>query len=380
MQPFDYQARTRVVFGEGAVEKLGALARELGCGRALLVADRGLVASGHVEAAARLLAGAGVEVFAFHDFASNPDTEMVEAGRRFAAPLGIDSLVALGGGSSLDCAKAINFVLTNGGTMRDYWGHGKAKRPLLPMIGIPTTAGTGSEAQSYALISDAETHVKMACGDPGAAFRVAILDPALTLSQPPGVTAATGLDAISHAVETFVTTKRNPLSDLFSREAWRMLEANFERVLEAPSDLGARGAMLLGAFYAGAAVEHSMLGASHACANPLTARYGTPHGVAVALLLPWVVRWNAPVVGERYRELAGLCRRPAATGEPGESLARRLEQLASAGGLPRGLRAVEVRREDFPSLAEDAARQWTGTFNPRPFGAAGALEVYECAY
>ncbi|HZN10792.1 MAG TPA: iron-containing alcohol dehydrogenase, partial [Blastocatellia bacterium] len=157
MQPFDYQARTRVVFGEGAVEKLGALARELGCGRALLVADRGLVASGHVEAAARLLAGAGVEVFAFHDFASNPDTEMVEAGRRFAAPLGIDSLVALGGGSSLDCAKAINFVLTNGGTMRDYWGHGKAKRPLLPMIGIPTTAGTGSEAQSYALISDAET-------------------------------------------------------------------------------------------------------------------------------------------------------------------------------------------------------------------------------
>ena len=380
MQPFDYQARTRVVFGEGAVEKLGALARELGLGRALLVADRGLVASGYVEAARRLLAGAGVEVFAFHDFASNPDTAMVEAGRAFAAPLGVDSLVALGGGSSLDCAKAINFVLTNGGTMRDYWGHGKATRPLLPMIGIPTTAGTGSEAQSYALISDAETHVKMACGDPGAAFRVAILDPALTLSQPPGVTAATGLDAISHAVETFVTTKRNPLSDLFSREAWRMLEANFERVLEAPSDVGARGAMLLGAFYAGAAVEHSMLGATHACANPLTARYETPHGVAVALLLPWVVRWNAPVVGERYRELAGLCRRPVATGEAGESLARRLEQLAAAGGLPRGLRAVEARREDFPSLAEDAARQWTGTFNPRPFGAAGALEVYECAY
>ena len=141
---------------------------------------------------------------------------MVEAGRQIAATAAVDSIVALGGGSSLDCAKGINFVLTNGGTMRDYWGFGKAPKPMLPSIGIPTTAGTGSEAQSYALISDAETHAKMACGDPKAAFRIAILDPQLTVTQPRPVTAVAGYDALSHAVETFVTTKRTVLSDLFA--------------------------------------------------------------------------------------------------------------------------------------------------------------------
>ena len=153
------------------------------------------------------------------------------------------------------------------------------------MIGVPTTAGTGSEAQTYALISDAETHVKMACGDSKAAFRVALLDPSLTISQPLSVTATTGFDAIAHAVETFVTTRRNALSEFFSREAWRLLEGNYERVLEAPEDLEARSAMQLGAYFAGVAIENSMLGATHACANPLTARYGTAHGAAIAMML-----------------------------------------------------------------------------------------------
>src|SRR5262249_43122239 len=162
--------------------------------RTLLVADEGMVACGYVGEASQLLRGAGVEVFTFHDFAANPDTRMVEAGRDFAASLDVDSLIGLGGGSSMDCAKGINFLLTNGGTMRDHWGFGKATKPMLPMIGIPTTAGTGSEAQCYALISDADTHVKMACGDPKAAFKIALLDPRLTVSQPASVTATAGFD------------------------------------------------------------------------------------------------------------------------------------------------------------------------------------------
>jgi alcohol dehydrogenase class IV len=156
--------------------------------------------------------------------------------------------------------------------MRDYRGYGKARGTLLPSIGIPTTAGTGSEAQSYAIISDAETHAKMACGDPGIAFRVAILDPALTVSQPRAVTAIAGYDALSHAVESYVTLKATPISELFAREAWRLLSSHYERVLQAPDDRPARGAMLLGAHYAGVAIEQSMLGATHACANPLTSR------------------------------------------------------------------------------------------------------------
>jgi len=263
--------------------------------------------------------------------------------------------------------------------MRDYWGFGKASRPMLPMIGVPTTAGTGSEAQSYALISDAETHAKMACGDPKAAFRVAVLDPVLTVSQPQSVAATAGYDALSHAVEAYVTTRRSDISDLFAREAWRQLEPHYERVLAEPADLSARGAMLLGAHQAGIAIEHSMLGAAHACANPLTAHHATAHGVAIAVLLPHVVRWNASLVSDRYGELLRASGRdPGAA--PAEALAARLEQLAHAGGLPATLREIGVPRNALPTLAPEAAAQWTGTFNPRPFDAAAALALYERAY
>jgi alcohol dehydrogenase len=383
MEAFDFQSRTRVLFRPRALDSLGTLARELKFTRTLLVADRGLVHAGYVDRARSLLIKAGVEVFAFHDFDVNPDESMIERGRRFAAPFEVDSIIGLGGGSSLDCAKGINFLLTCGGRMRDFQGYGKASSPLLPMIAVPTTSGTGSEAQTFALISDPTTHEKIACGDPTAAFRVAVLDPLLTVSQPASVTAQSGFDAIAHAVETFVTTRRNALSDLFSREAWRLLEANYERVLLEPGDLKARGAMQLGAYLAGLAIENSMLGATHACANPLTARYGTTHGLAIAMLLPIVVRWNAEVAGARYAELLRSTLHLngfTATTEPGEALAQRLEQLAAAGQLKISLSEMGVEKSDLPALAEDAAQQWTGRFNPRPFDKEGALEVYRCAY
>jgi alcohol dehydrogenase len=379
LEAFDFQSRTRVRFGTGAFDEVGRLARSFEFKRTLLVADRGMVTAGYVARALSLLTEEGIEVFAFHEFDVNPDTEMIEAGRRFSAPLGVDSIIGLGGGSSLDCAKGINLLLTCGGRMEDYKGYGRAGKPMLPMIGIPTTAGTGSEAQSYALIADAKTHTKMACGDRGAAFRAAILDPSLTVSQPASVTAAAGFDALAHSVETFVTTRRNPLSELFSREAWRLLEGNYERVLSAPLDLRARGAMQLGAYFAGLAIENSMLGATHACANPLTARYGTTHGVAIAALLPSVVRWNATHVGERYAELLRASSL-AGDDDPGEELAHRLEELARAGRLDTRLDGLGVREGDLPALAFSAAAEWTGRFNPRPFDSAGALQIYESAY
>jgi alcohol dehydrogenase len=381
MKSFDFQPRTRLIFGAGTIGQLGNVAKELGFRRTLLVADHGLVASGHVDEAVTPLTEAGIEVIRFHDFEVNPDTRMIDAGTAFVATQQIDSIIGLGGGSSMDCAKGINFLLTNGGQMADYRGYGKATKPMLPMIAIPTTAGTGSEAQSYALISDAETHVKMACGDSKAAFRVALLDPALTLSQPRSITATSGFDAIAHAVETYVTTKRTPISEIFSREAWVLLEGNYERVLAQPDDLDARGAMQLGAFYAGVAIENSMLGATHACANPLTARYGTAHGAAIAMLLPSVVRWNERAVGDRYETLLNLSslskKKPNPT--PTETLAQRLEELIAAGRLKGNLSEIGVAKNDLPALAAEAAEQWTGTFNPRPFNKDGAMEVYSCA-
>ena len=381
LNTFEFQLKTRLIFGAGAIQRLGELARELGFRRTLLVADHGLVTSGHVDEALAPLQLVGIDVVRFHDFEVNPDTRMIEAGRAFAAPLNVDSIIGLGGGSSLDCAKGINFLLTNGGQMQDYRGHGKASQTMLPMIGIPTTSGTGSEAQSYALISDAESHDKMACGDPKAAFRVALLDPALTVSQPRSITATSGFDAIAHAVETYVARKRNALSEVFSREAWKLLESNYERVLAKPDDLEARGAMQLGAYYAGAAIENSMLGATHACANPLTARYGTAHGAAIAMLLPSVVRWNGPVAGEGYGDFLELSSfQDGPVGNAAEALAQRLEQLAAVGGLRTSLSAAGVTRDKLSPMAAAAAEQWTGSFNPRTFDMKGAMEIYESAF
>jgi alcohol dehydrogenase len=379
MQAFESLPGPHVVFGRGSLDRLGELARSRGFSRTLFVSDPGLMATAHAERALSALRRSGLEVVPFSDFGENPDSRMVERGRALAAEAGIDSLVGFGGGSSMDAAKGISFLLSNGGTMSDYRGFGKARSPLLPMIGVPTTAGTGSEAQSYALISDAGTHVKMACGDPSAMFKVALLDPELTVTQPRTVTAQAGYDALSHAVETWVTSRRNPGSDLFSREAFRLLSRNYERVLGEPADIEARAAMQLGAYFAGVAIESSMLGATHACANPLTSRYGTAHGRAISMCLPSVVRFNAAFVSDRYAELLAAAGLPGAA-DPAEALARRLENLARAGGLPTRLRQDGVPQGDLEALALEASEQWTGTFNPRPFDRGAALEVYRCAY
>ena len=379
MVPFDFHPRTRIAFGPHAISRVGLIARELGFRRTLVVADPGIRAAGHTTNVLEKLTAAEVETFLFEDFGVNPDSTMVAAGAAFASPLNVDSIIGLGGGSALDCAKGINFIVRNGGTMADYRGYGKAATPLLPMVGIPTTAGTGSEAQSYAVISDPETRMKMACGDPSAALRVAILDPDLTITAPRHVTAMAGFDAIAHAVETAVTTKRNALSDTFSHQAWRLLSDAFERVILHPTDEEARGAMLLGAHFAGLAIEQSMLGAAHACANPLTARYNIAHGLALAILLPHVVRWNGVVARDRYAALLGSPRRRVRDEDPAEMLARRLEDITVAGHLAITLSDAGVDPEGIPALAELAAQQWTGTFNPRPFDARAAAEIYRAA-
>jgi len=380
LSTFDYQPRTRVVFGSGSIRRLGELTRDLGGRRVLLVTDHGLEAAGHETLAEDSLRAAGLDVTLFDEVHPNPTTLEVEAGLAVARAAQVDLIVGLGGGSSMDCAKGINFLLTNGGRISDYQGCGKATKPMLPMIAIPTTAGTGSEAQSYAIIADPTSHMKMACGDPQAAARIAILDPDLTLSMPASVTAATGIDAISHAVESYVTTKRNPVSQLFSRQAWGLLHRGFLGVLRNPEHLEARAAMLLGAHLAGAAIENSMLGATHALANPLTAHFGITHGVAIGVLLPHVVRYNAPAAGNLYADLtadAGLC--PAGDSSAAECLAGHLRLLTERAGLPTNLSSCAVNEQLFSTLAGEAALQWTGNFNPRPVDAAALLELYRGA-
>jgi alcohol dehydrogenase len=317
-----------VVFGVGTLARLGDLVRELGGKRVMVVTDPGLEAAGHPQRALASLEKAELLPFLFDGVEENPTTQHVQLAVEFARQYLIDFIVAVGGGSSMDCAKGANFVLTNGGEMMDYKGFGKATKPMLPSIGVPTTAGTGSEAQSYALIADEKTHLKMACGDRKVAFKAAILDPEVTVSQPPTVTAVTGLDAMTHAIESFVCTRRSPLSQSFSREAWRLLERNFVTVLRNPTDLEARGAMQLGSNLAGLAIENAMLGAAHACANPLTAHYGLTHGIAVGVMLPHVIRYNATTAAALFGELAHDVATLNGDGSAaGEVLARRITEL-----------------------------------------------------
>lgn len=356
MTPFDFRPRTRILFGPGEFARLGEVAREQDATRCLLLADQAMLDAGYAQEAIRSLKARRMEVFAFHDFRPNPTVAMVEAAREYAAPHHVNLIVGLGGGSALDFTKAVNIVISNGGSMRDYWGYGNVPKPLLPMLAVPTSAGTGSEAQTTTSIADAGK--KLTCGDPKIFFRAAILDAKLTLSQSPALTAASGYDAISHSLETLVSTRRTSISECFSREAWRLLDTHFERVLRVPEDLDARAAMLFGSHLAGMAVEYSSLGPAHACAQPLVENFKLPHGVAIALVLRRAMEW---------------------LGEPADRL-RRLGHLAEVAELPACLRDASIPEHALPRLADEAAAQWTGRFSARPFDAQAALEIYQAAY
>ena len=378
---FDFQMRTRIVFGSGSIDRLGELVAEYGGSKVLLVTDPGIVHAGHVERATRCLKDAGLDCVLFEGVRENPTTECVDRCVQIARDSKIDFIVGLGGGSSMDTAKGCNFILTNGGRMQDYWGVGKAKKPMLPLIAIPTTAGTGSECQSFALIADEETHAKMACGDPKAAARVAILDPELTISQPSRVTACTGIDAIAHAVETAVTNKRNPFSIVFSHRAFQFAVESFPVVISKPDDVDARGKMLLAAAYAGMAIESSMLGAAHSAANPLTAHYGIVHGEAVGVMLPTVVRFNGqqPKARRAYRELAVAGDIVSSETSPEDSvkaLATKLEELLIGAGLRTSLSQLDVEEKMLRQLSVEASNQWTANFNPRQVGEAEFFSMY----
>ena len=381
MKSFDLPPQPRIVFGSGSIDQLGQLASSDGTQRALIVSDPGVVAAGHTARGMDALKSAGIEPHLFDEVRENPTTEDVERGVVAAQCVEPQMIIGIGGGSSMDCAKGINFVFSCGGTMEDYWGIGKATGPLLPMIAVPTTAGTGSETQSFALISHPGTGQKMACGDRRAAFRLAVLDPELTRTQPPQVTALTGIDAITHALETFVTTKRTAFSQAYSREAWRLLSRNFSHVLTQPDEMEPRGAMQLGACFAGLAIENSMLGAAHALANPLTARFGVTHGQAVGVMMPHVIRFNAEVTEDAYDELCSLVDgslTPQTTGSAG------LEALIShwlhQAQLETRLQSLGVEKSSLFELADLAAQQWTAGFNPRKVEREQLHQIYLAAF
>ena len=376
MQPFDTQSRTRVIFGEGVIEQLGHLATEFRPRCVMVVCDQGIIDAGHFGVAIEHLQAAHLQVASFHEFGENPTSDMVDAGVRRAAEVNPDLLIGLGGGSSMDCCKGINFVYSCGGSIHDYHGVGKATTDMLPMIAIPTTSGTGSETQSFALISDAKTHTKMACGDPRAACRIALLDPSLTVTQPKRVTALTGIDAISHAIETYVTSRRNPMSVTYSRRAFALLASGFSQVLREPTDMEARSNMQVGACLAGMAIETSMLGAAHATANPLTARHDITHGQAVGMMLPAVIRMNGQAHADWYAELVREVDPTIQVDQAPERLAEMVGNWMRKAGLATSFNELSIPATGIDAFVEDALKQWTGTFNPIPLDADRTRKLY----
>lgn len=388
--PIDVQAEP------GCAARAGRSAASWNSRVALLVTDPAIRAAGHAAVVIDSLEASGLRVTVFDGVDPNPTTACVDRGLAIARQADPDLVVAVGGGSAMDCAKAVNLLYRCGGAMIDYRGDAPANvlaaRPaLLPMILVPTTAGTGSEAQSFALISDAATKMKMACGDRrppangGLRPRAALLDPSLLRTVPAGVAAATGIDAISHAIETAGCRVRTEASRALSREAWRRLSANFESFLLDPQDPIAGLQMLVGAHLAGCAIEQSMLGAAHACANPLTANFDIPHGVAVGVMLPAVIRFNAGMSDSQgavnRNECDGQIANPYADlDSSAEALARRVESLLSIAAIPRALSELGVPHEAIAMLAQQAAQQWTAGFNPRGVRVAELTAIYESAY
>ncbi|HBW21665.1 MAG TPA: alcohol dehydrogenase [Actinobacteria bacterium] len=366
---FEFATAGRIIAGAGRTAELPQLLA--GLGSRLLVCT-GADTSRH----AGLLAGLGLPA-AVVTVAGEPTVELARTAAAAAREHAADVVVAIGGGSVIDTGKAVAMLLANGGDPLDYLEVIGRGQPLghasAPFIAIPTTAGTGSECQSFALIADETTHQKMACGDPKAAARIAILDPLLTLSQPPRVAACTGIDALSHALETAVTRPRNPISLAYSRQAFRLCWSHFPRMLKRPDDLEARAGMLLGAALAGLAIENSMLGAAHAAANPLSAHFNIVHGQAIGLMLPHVLRFNGrnPAAARLYASLDS---------SNADHLAEKLESLLDLAGLPRSLSQCGVTHSSIPVLAREAARQWTAAFNPRPVAAADFARLFEAAW
>ncbi len=381
---FALHLKTEVVYGPDRLTELGSLTHPFSR-NVLLVTDRGLMGTGIPQRALESLEALNIAVTLFDNAQENPTETDAEEVRDFAASAEVTGIVAIGGGSVIDTAKGANFLLTNGGKMRDYRGYGHNDDALLPLIAVPTTAGTGSEVQSYALISHDETHQKMACGASTGAPMIALLDPTLLLSAPPHVIATAGIDALTHAVESYFTKTANPFSQMFSTQAFENVYPNLRAAITNRDELEWFEGLQLGACYAGIAIEHSMLGGAHAAANPITAHFPVSHGQAVGLLMPHVVDYNAkspkgirPHLHDWMSSLDIFGSR--LHGPLVEKTFHLLwDELLRFLSLKTKLSELGIEESDLPGLSEEAAAQWTAQHNPVPLDRDAFLEIYRAA-
>ncbi|HBC91508.1 MAG TPA: alcohol dehydrogenase [Pelotomaculum sp.] len=377
---FRFSVPSTVLFGSGVSQTVGEEAKKLGMKKALVVIDPGLKAAGIADKIESALSRESVAYVVFDRVEPNPSDSIVEQGAILARKEKVDGVIGVGGGSAMDVGKAINVLLTNPSPINQYDGLGLLQNPPGPMIAIPTTAGTGSEVTEFCVITDTKRIKKMVIG-PNTGATLALVDPDLTVGLPPAVTAATGLDALTHAIEAYVSVAASIPSDILALEAVRIISRNIKEATNNGVNLEAREAMILGSMIAGYAFNNAVLGLAHSMAHPLSAHCGIPHGVANAICLPYVLEYNIPAATKKIADIALAM--GAAPGGTDEEVAQRgvriVRDMCAELKIPR-LSECGVSEELFQRLSEDALNEVSTLFNPRKPTLAEILELYKKAY
>ncbi len=384
MQSFEFNTVARIIVGMGSALQLANQCRHLGVTRPLLVTDPGLMAIGLVQPVLAALEKAGFAPLVFDQVREDPPEATVLAAVALARSGNVDGVIAVGGGSSMDVAKVVAALLGGAQTLTDMYGVGKVSGGRLPLVLVPTTAGTGSEVTPVAIITTGET-TKAGVSSPVLLPDVAVLDAALTLGLPPAVTAMTGVDAMVHAIEAYTSRhKKNPLSDNLALQALHLLSRNIRTAVHEGSNQQARENMLLGACLAGQAFANAPVAAVHALAYPLGGHYHIPHGLSNSLVLPSVLQFNAASAHAQYAELAEVVVGKTLTGSDEAKTALlifALRELIEDVNLPATLRQAGVKAADLEMLARDAMQQQRLLVNnPREVNYADALGIYRVAY
>ncbi|EKE77187.1 iron-dependent methanol dehydrogenase [Gallaecimonas xiamenensis] len=367
-QTYGFYIPCVTLMGLGSAAQVGPKARELGARRALIVTDQGLHKLGVSEQIAGYLREAGVEAVIFPGAEPNPTDVNVHQGVQVYQDNDCDFILSLGGGSAHDCAKGVGLVTAGGGHIRDYEGVDKSKVPMTPLIAVNTTAGTASEMTRFCIITNTETHVKMAIVDWRCTPLVAIDDPKLMVGKPPALTAATGMDALTHAIEAYVSTAANPITDACAEKAIRLIAQWLRPAVANGTDLEARDAMCYAQYLAGMAFNNASLGYVHAMAHQLGGFYNLPHGVCNAVLLPHVCEFNLIACPERYAEIAtflGAETLGLTVTEAAEAGIQAIRELAGAIGIPANLSQLGVKEADLGVMSENAQKDACMLTNPR---------------
>ncbi|PKA39473.1 alcohol dehydrogenase [Rhizobium sullae] len=383
MNSFQFSFPTTMMNGAGLATKAGAILKPNISGKALIVTDAGLIASGILEAFVKSLKAETIRYEVFSGVEPNPNTGVLDQALHLLKSTGCDAVIGIGGGSSIDVAKGVAAMARNPGNILDYEGIGKLKNPALPLFAIPTTAGTGSECTASTVFTHPETLFKTVIISPFLFPKVAILDPELTVGLPSAITAATGMDALTHAIESYVSKRANPLSQALALQAIRMIAGNLEPAYFVGSDLAAREAMLLASFMAGLAFSQSRLGNVHAMSHTFGGIFNIPHGVANAALLPYVIKFNIPACPDLFRDIAialgadvsGLTVRAAA-----EKVVDHVVALNVAIGIPGTIKELGVDLKYMSQMVTDSMRSANVLVNPRLTTAKDIEAIIQASY